>query len=133
MRPVQQLEHVRLLAEYENLLTIDWGTGTRAWHQKGSNLKSIISIQADSKKVFCGFEGLILSFDELQSVIEQGNTDYSDWRTALSSIYAIYLMGSISNTDGLFFVYSGAILPCFCLFNTVSPTRSAISSRSRSA
>ena len=78
MRPVQQLEHVRLLAEYENLLTIDWGTGTRAWHQRGSNQKSILSIPADSKKVFCGFEGLIVSFDELQSVIEQGNTDYSD-------------------------------------------------------
>ena len=87
-----QLEHVNLLAEYENLLTIDWGTGTRAWHQRGSNQKSIISIQSDSKKVFCGFEGLILSFDELQSVVEQGNTDYSDWRTALSSVYAIYLI-----------------------------------------
>lgn len=87
-----QTEHVDILAEYEDLLLIDWGLATRAWHQKGSNNKPIISIQADSKKVFCGFEGLILTFDELKAVIDHGYTDYSDWRSALSSVYAIYLI-----------------------------------------
>lgn len=86
------LEHMELLTEYEDRLMIDWGSATRAWHQKGSNLKPVLSIQAQAKKSFAGFEGLILSFDELKEIVDNGQTTYSDWYCALSSVHAIYLI-----------------------------------------
>ena len=106
------LEHNDMLREYEEKLIIDWGRATRSWHQKGSNEKPIISIQADSQKSFKGYEDLIVSFDELQEIVNSGHTTYSDWRAALSSVYAVYLIvdqdsghqyvGSAYNTaDGL--------------------------------
>ena len=79
------------LAEYEGRLVIDWGGGTRAWHQKGTTEKPIISIQADRKKVFSGFENLILSYDELKEIIDNP-TIYDAWHTALSSVNAVYLI-----------------------------------------
>lgn len=106
------LEHIDILSEYENRLIIDWGGATRSWHQKGSNEKPILSIQAEAKKAFRSYENLILSFDELKEIVEDGYTTYSDWRSALSSVHAIYLIveresghqyiGSAYNTaDGL--------------------------------
>ena len=106
------LEHMGILAEYEDKLIIDWGKGTRSWHQKGSNEKPIISIQADAKKSFGSYENLIVTFDKLKEIVNDGHTTYSDWRAALSSVYAIYLIveqesghqyvGSAYNTtDGL--------------------------------
>ena len=84
----------------------------RSGHQKGSNEKPIISIQADTKKSFGSYENLIVTFDELKEIVNDGHTTYSDWRAALSSVYAIYLIveqesghqyvGSAYNTtDGL--------------------------------
>ncbi len=87
-----ELEHVEALAEYENRLVIDWGGATRSWHQKGSNPKPILSIQAEAKKLFCGFENLVLSYDALREIIDNGYTVYSDWYSALSSVFAIYLI-----------------------------------------
>lgn len=79
------------LAEYEGRLIIDWGRGTRAWHQKGTTEKPIVSIQADRKKVFSGFEDLILTYDQLKEIVENP-TVYDAWHTALSSVNAIYLI-----------------------------------------
>ena len=104
------LEHTDLLKDYENRLTIDWGNSTRMWHQKGTTEKPIVSIQADEKKVFSGFEDLILTYDELKEII-LNPTVYEAWHTALSSFNAIYLIvdresgkqyiGSAYGKDGL--------------------------------
>lgn len=104
------LEHTDLLKDYENRLTIDWGNSTRMWHQKGTTEKPIVSIQADEKKVFSGFEDLILTYDELKEII-LNPTVYEAWHTALSSVNAIYLIvdresgkqyiGSAYGKDGL--------------------------------
>lgn len=104
------LQYVELLKEYEGKLTIDWGNSTRMWHQKGTTDKSIVSIQADEKKVFSGFENLILTYDELKEIIEN-QTVYGAWHTALSAVNAIYLIvdretgkqyvGSAYGKDGL--------------------------------
>lgn len=85
------LEHIDLLRDYEGRLTIDWGNSTRMWHQRGTTEKLIISIQADEKKVFSGFENLILTYDELKEII-LNPTVYESWHTALSSVNAIYLI-----------------------------------------
>lgn len=104
------LEHVDSLAEYENRLIIDWGKSAISWHQKGTTEKPIIAIQADAKKIFSGFENLILTYDELKEIVENP-TIYEAWHTALSSVSAIYLIvdresgqqyiGSAYGKDGL--------------------------------
>ena len=105
-----ELQHVEALRAYEGRLIIDWGKSTRMWHQKGTTEKPIVAIQTDIKKVFSGFENLILKYDELKEIVENP-TIYDSWHTALSSINAIYLIvdtetgkqyvGSAYGKDGL--------------------------------
>ena len=104
------LEQVDLLKEYEGKLIIDWGNSARMWHQKGTTEKPIISLQPDEKKVFAGYEDLILTYDQIKEIIENPSI-YEAWHTALSSVYAIYLIvdrengrqyvGSAYGEDGL--------------------------------
>ena len=101
------LEPLDILSEYENKLVIDWGRGTRTWHQKGTAEKAIISIQGD---VFPGFERLCLTYDKLANLIKNPK-GYEAWYSALSSVNAIYLIsdrktgclyvGSAYNANGL--------------------------------
>lgn len=86
------LQPIDFFKEYENKLIIDWGSSARMWHQKGTTEKPIITIQADEKKVFSGFDKLILTFDELKEIIENQATTYESWKVALSSVNAIYLI-----------------------------------------
>ena len=86
-----QLTPIDLLKEYEGRLTIDWGKSTRMWHQKGTSEKPVVSIQPDKKKVFSGFEDLVLSYDELKEIITNPEV-YDAWHTALCSVSAIYLI-----------------------------------------
>ena len=105
------LTPIDCLKEYENKLIVEWGNATRSWHQKATNEKPIISILPDSKKVFNGFEDLILDYDTLKEIVEDSVT-YESFQIALKSIYAIYLIvdketgkqyvGSAYNKDGLF-------------------------------
>jgi len=85
------LEPLDLLETYENRLIIDWGRATLAWHQKGTIEKPIVAILPNEQKVFSGFEDLLLDYDELKEIIENRQV-YESWYTALSSIYAIYLI-----------------------------------------
>jgi len=85
------LNYVDNLKEYEGRLIIDWGKGTRMWHQKGTTEKPVVAIQADQKKVFSGFENLILTYNELKEIVENPIV-YDAWHTALSSVNAIYLI-----------------------------------------
>ena len=105
-----ELTKIDVLADMEGKLTIDWGRSTRSWHQKGTTEKAIVSIQPDEKKVFTGFENLVRSYDELKEIVENPDV-YDSWHTALSSVYAIYLIvdtetgkqyvGSAYGKDGL--------------------------------
>lgn len=88
-RMFYELEHVDLLKEYENRLLIEWGKGALAWAQKGTNEKPIVAIQ--DKRVFSGYENLVLTYDELKEIVKDP-TAYESWHTALSSINAIYLI-----------------------------------------
>ena len=100
---VFQLQHVDILQEYEDKLTIDWGKSTRMWHQRGSTEKPVISIQPDKKKVFSGYEDLVLSYDELKEIVDNQDI-YDAWRTALSSVYAVYLI--VDGESGMQYVGS---------------------------
>ena len=104
------IEKMDILADYEGKLIIEWGKSARSWAQKGTTEKPIVAIQAKQLKVFEGFEKLILSYDELKEIVERKHI-YESWHTALSSVYAIYLItdtvsgkqyvGSAYNKGGL--------------------------------
>lgn len=104
------LEYMDCLKEYENRLVIDWGPSARSWAQKGTSEKPIVSIYTDEKKYFAGFETLVLTYDELKKIVDTSQMDET-WYTALSSVYAIYLIvdvvsgqqyvGSAYGNDGL--------------------------------
>lgn len=88
---VFELIKVDEISDLENKVTIDWGSGLRKWDQKGTTEKPIISIQPDEKKIFMGYENLVKTYDELKDIVENKEV-YETWHTALSSIYAIYLI-----------------------------------------
>lgn len=88
---IYDLEYLDVLKEYEGKLVIDWGKSVLMWHQKATNEKPIVAIAPKAKKSFPGFENLILSFNELEEVVKN-ETDYEQWRVAMSSVYAIYLV-----------------------------------------
>ena len=108
---IYELKRSELIKEYEGKLTIDWGTSARMWHQKGTTEKAIVSIMPDEKKVFMGYESVLLSYDQLKEIIDNQEV-YEAWHTALRSVNAIYLIvdtetgkqyvGSAYGTDGLF-------------------------------
>lgn len=85
------LEQLDLLSDYEGKLIIDWGPSALMWHQKGTTEKPIVSLQPDEKKVFSGYEDLILTFDQLKDIVENPSI-YAAWHTALSAVNAIYLI-----------------------------------------
>ena len=98
------LEEIDILKEYEKRLVIDWGKGTRSWKQWPlNNEKEILAIQSKQSIKFSGYENLILTYDQLKDIVED-NFTYSDWHTALSSIYAIYLI--VDKEDGKQYVGS---------------------------
>lgn len=79
-----------LLVNYENRLTIDWGGAYVKWAQNGTNDKAILSIE-DQKPQFPGFDRLLLSFDDLSSIINNPNM-YSAYYDAMSQVVAVYLV-----------------------------------------
>ena len=46
---------------------------------------------------FAGYENVVLTYDELKEIVEDP-TVYESWHTALSSVYAIYLI--VDRTNG---------------------------------
>lgn len=91
-----QLEPLSLFDDLVDRLIIDWGTGTRSWHQSALKEKRIVAIQQQPKARFPGYEKVLLPYSQLKDIIDDRIT-YSDWHTALSSIYAIYLITDQSN------------------------------------
>lgn len=64
------LEKLDILEQYEGRLIIDWGKATRMWHQKGTTEKPVVAIQAETKRHFPGYQNVVLTFDQLEEVIQ---------------------------------------------------------------
>ncbi len=86
-----ELERLDCLQDYEGRLMIDWGKATRSWHQRALNEKEVIAIQCHQIVPFEGYDKVILSFNELEEIIND-DEKYHDWHTALSSVKGIYLI-----------------------------------------
>jgi len=86
-----ELEETTIMSDLEQRLIIDWGKGALSWQQSALNEKPVLAIQSTPKMQFYGFEGICLSFRELEDIISDSIL-YQDWHVALSSVYAIYLI-----------------------------------------
>ena len=85
------LEEAGFLDDLKNRLVIEWGESARAWYQKVSNKKDIVSISSNE---FPGYENVVLSFNRLKDIVDNPFA-HDDYVSALKNIYAVYL---ISNT-----------------------------------
>lgn len=84
-----------VLADLVGRLVIDWGAGARSWRQRGvmAPLKPILSILERQVRPFPGFERLVLTFAELDEMVNQPRR-YAAWHASLSSVSGIYLIAN---------------------------------------
>lgn len=95
---VTETEH---LADLRDRLVIGWKS-PRTWRLNGATAGTypVVSI-ADAEPIpFPGFDRLILTHTQLQSVMREQH--YASWRTALSAVVGIYLITDMS--DGRHYV-----------------------------
>lgn len=97
------LKKTELLSDLIERLIIDWGKAAISWHQWATNEKAVLAIQENPRLAFNGFENVLLSYGELKEIMKD-QTLYENWHTALSSIYAIYLI--VDSADGKMYVGS---------------------------
>lgn len=105
-----------ILADLNGRLVIDWGAGARSWRQRGvlAPLKPILSVLEREVRPFHGFERLVLTFAELDEVINQPRR-YVAWHASMSAVSAIYLIAN--QLTGKLYVGSaqgeGGLLGCW--------------------
>lgn len=80
-------------------LVIEWGNASRSWFQwlTKDNSKSIVEVLPDGYvKDFPGFDEILLTFDELYTII---NNPVSNriWHTMLSSVSGVYLITDLKD------------------------------------
>lgn len=91
---------ITLLNDLIDRLVIDWGNATRSWYQwlNTENPKQVIEILPKGYiKDFPGFEEIMLTFDEMYTIINNPDSNRV-WHTMLSSVAGIYLITDF--TDG---------------------------------
>lgn len=89
-----KLNKTDYLEDLIDKLVIDWGASTRSWHQwmKEDKSKEVIEILPKGYyDEFPGFEDFILTFTELETVINNPDAN-RDWHKMLASVYGIYLI-----------------------------------------
>ncbi|MCM2999970.1 GIY-YIG nuclease family protein [Paenibacillus cellulositrophicus] len=94
-----QLQKVDLLNDLIDRMVIDWGNATRSWYQwlSNSNPKQVIEILPSGYvKEFPGFDDLILTFDELYTIVNSPDSNRT-WHTMLSSVAGVYLITDMTN------------------------------------
>lgn len=85
------LRLTNLLADYKDRLVIDWAAPIR-WHVSGESASKyrILEITQQRQLAFPGYYNFVLDYPTLQAVTTRAR--YEQWRTALASIKAIYLI-----------------------------------------
>ena len=104
-----KLKETDIMDDLTERLIIDWGSGKRSWHQKGTIEKRVVAIKTDSKP-FPGFLDIFVTYEELREIINEP-IRYSNWQDEMFSVNAIYLItdtkdgrmyvGSTSGRNGL--------------------------------
>jgi hypothetical protein len=87
--------HRRLgFEDLENRLVVDWGSGTRSWHQWYSD-KEVVEIRAKGRLLppFQDYLKVNLSFGELEELVRLAAA-HRDWVAALRAVGGVYLIVS---------------------------------------
>ena len=92
------LHTTEFLAPLKDRLVIEWDT-PRSWHRGAKSASAsrmpVVEIADRDKVPFPGFDGVLLTYHELQYVLDDPR--YRDWRAALSEVQGIYLITDSSN------------------------------------
>lgn len=85
-----------LLSALAGRLLIEWSRDPVNWAKLGPTASAFHVIQiADPRAVpFPGFDGVLISWDELREAVE--GSRYAAWRTALGAVQGIYLIADTS-------------------------------------
>ena len=100
------LERIESFDELEGRLIIDWGRGTRGYHQWLNRVspKSVLQIlPRNSIDSFPGYHRMALSIKDLARLSEDDGANL-DWKAALSAVSGVYLI--TDHTDGGLYVGS---------------------------
>ena len=97
------LQPMDIMSDLKERLIIDWGRSTVSWSQWAINEKPVLAIQNSPRYSFRGYDKVVLSYGELKEILS-AKILYENWHTALSSIYAIYLI--VDKVDGKQYVGS---------------------------
>ncbi|MBL3601313.1 MAG: GIY-YIG nuclease family protein [gamma proteobacterium endosymbiont of Lamellibrachia anaximandri] len=96
------LELTSIMLNLNQRLVIDWGKSTVSWVQQKN--KQVVQIKpVNSIGDFSSYDSILLSYDELQTLINDTDSNAS-WVNALSSVNGIYLIKYKS--DGRLYVGS---------------------------
>lgn len=97
--------------DLEQRVVIDWGASTRSWHQWLSEKEVTQVLPLGFTRPFPGYLDFILSYDELQKIIEFPEANH-EWSAALRNVAGIYLIlqpstgaqyvGSAAGSQGIF-------------------------------
>lgn len=87
------LRHDARFDEMKGRLVIDWGAGTRSWTQNFKpGTKAVVELlPLGYVRDFPGFMEVVLTFDELVSIV-QHPTPHRDWHRMLGSVAGVYLI-----------------------------------------
>jgi uncharacterized protein YutD len=96
-------EKMNFLKDLEDRLIIDWGKSTLSWHQKLLNKEIVQILPKGYLKEFPGYQNVILSFDELEKIINNPDSN-KQWKNMLSKVFGVYLI--LDKTDGKQYVGS---------------------------
>ncbi|ASS66968.1 GIY-YIG nuclease family protein [Paenibacillus sp. RUD330] len=103
-----QLKKISLLDDLIDRLVIEWGSGARSWYQwlMKEDSKSVVEILPEGYvKDFPGFDDVLLTFNELHTIINNPNSNRI-WHSMLSSVAGVYLITDF--TDGNQYVGSAS-------------------------
>jgi hypothetical protein len=85
------LEKVSGFEDLEQRVIIDWGKGALAWHQYYTE-REVLEIRPKGfVKEFTDYLDIILEFNELKAIIENGDSN-PIWKNKLSSVSGVYLI-----------------------------------------
>ncbi|WP_337032732.1 GIY-YIG nuclease family protein [Paenibacillus illinoisensis] len=101
-----ELKKIDLLNDLINRLVIDWGSRNwNQWHDEKKPKQVVEVLPQGYVKDFPGFDELVLSYDELVTVIKNRDANRV-WHTMLSSVAGIYLIVDMSMGSGIQYVGS---------------------------
>jgi len=95
------LEKDNLFDDLIDRLVIDWGKSTRTWVQwfRADKAKEVIEILPKGYvKDFPGFDDVLLTFDELETIVRNPDANRI-WHTMLSSVAGVYLIIDLTTGD----------------------------------